>query len=606
MDPGALSPQSPPENREAVIAIQGGSIYALPMLGQARAILAAGYIPLGFAGNSGGAILATLLWSGLTPNRIEEAFTALLRTDPDGLTNLLLPREPGDRPFRLGDLQALPRQVRELWPLPRTRLGLARLIWRKWQTVRDVMTAVGPHWTGRGVFPGELFVDFLEGLLQEGLGLRQERAVMFGDARRRAARRPPLLLTVTNVSRGCLELIDSTDASYDSVSIAATVRASAGFPLFFRPIDLPGTAAGRCFVDGGMVANFPLWAFSRAFRQQLQRHDDYGWLAPRPWLPIGLRVCDEMQHADVAAPWGYARRLAAIASGMARNDMEDRLVAATQTHALIVTQRPASLPPHPATGKVLDVLDLDAVTASNIQAIIRSGEEAANAALRAYGGFAVYNPECGPAVQTFLENLLQRCEHAMGVAPDRLGLRANIFMAIGQHLEMRFSTRMAGTTDDGLQFPDLATGLNGWSYQTRSPAICNLGVVSAVVGASGGELRPFRMSRRLQDRIEPDRTWLISYPVFDPTERQPLHDAPPAAASVYAPGTRRLQADHIGPILAILNVDAAWDYEELGLHESPDIHVADPRIVAMIDTVAQASLRLARLLIRQPPENGTP
>ena len=42
-----------------------------------------------------------------------------------------------------------------------------------------------------------------------------------------------------------------------------------------------------------MVANFPLWAFSRTFREKLQQREDYGWLAPRPWLPIGLRVRNE-------------------------------------------------------------------------------------------------------------------------------------------------------------------------------------------------------------------------------------------------------------------------------------------------------------------------
>jgi hypothetical protein len=31
-----------------------------------------------------------------------------------------------------------------------------------------------------------------------------------------------------------------------------------------------------------MVANFPLWAFSRTFREKLQQREDYGWLAPRP------------------------------------------------------------------------------------------------------------------------------------------------------------------------------------------------------------------------------------------------------------------------------------------------------------------------------------
>lgn len=87
-----VCPQAVPENRETVIAIQGGGIYALPMLGQARAILAAGYVPLGFAGNSGGAILAALLWAGLTPDRIARALEQKLGDNPDGLADLLLPR----------------------------------------------------------------------------------------------------------------------------------------------------------------------------------------------------------------------------------------------------------------------------------------------------------------------------------------------------------------------------------------------------------------------------------------------------------------------------------------------------------------------------------
>jgi predicted acylesterase/phospholipase RssA len=112
-------PQSPPVNKEAVIAIQGGGIYALPMLGQARVILDdAGYVPIAFAGNSGGAILATLLWSSLKPRRIEAAFTDLLKNDKEAFVNLLLPVLADATTIRLADLRTIPERVRSLLPLP--------------------------------------------------------------------------------------------------------------------------------------------------------------------------------------------------------------------------------------------------------------------------------------------------------------------------------------------------------------------------------------------------------------------------------------------------------------------------------------------------------
>lgn len=160
---------------------------------------------------------------------------------------------------------------------------------------------------------------------------------------------------------------------------------------------------------------------------------------------------------------------------------------------------------------------------------------------------------------------------------------------------MRFSARMTGHSDDGLRFPDLATGVNGWCYQARSPAICNLQTV-AEIAARRGE-RPFHMSRELQARIRTDRSWLISFPIFDATERQPLRERPRGMPAVYDVALQRLQADAVGPILGMVNVDAGWNYQELRISPEPVMHIADRRIIALIDTVAQASLRLARLLV---------
>ena len=593
-------PQSPPVNKEAVLAIQGGGIYALPMLGQARAILAAGYVPMGFAGNSGGAILATLLWSGLTPDRIEAAFTDLLKQDGDALTALLLPRDAGSEPFTLSKLQELPGRLRMILPLPAGIVSGIKWYFNKNKEAGRLQEDALPLWAARGAFSGERFIDFVDKLVKEGLGIRQTSLVRFKDVPKGHAR-PPLLLTVTNVSHGRLEIIDSADPAYANVPVALAVRASAGFPAFFQPIDLPGMGEGRCFVDGGMIANFPLWAFSASFRENLQKTSDYGWLAPRPWLPIGLRVVDEAtEPVDVSAPESYARQLALIAAGMARNDLEDRLVGATLSNQMVVNQASSSLPVNTRTGRPVDILDIEAVTVENIAEIIQSGEKAATDMLKNRNDYKIYDPACAPDVLVCLNDLLLRCEHAMYASADALGFRANIFMPVRSQMHMRFGARMDGYSDDGLIFDSLGKGLTGWCYQTRSPAICNMQILRDIADNIDISQRPYGMDSGLQKAVDPNRSWLISYPMFDPAERQPLRRAPSGLPTIYAPAMHRLKADEIGPILGILNVDAAWQYEKLNLDKMPDLHVADRRIKAVIDAVAQASRRLARLLVGQP------
>jgi hypothetical protein len=90
---------------------------------------------------------------------------------------------------------------------------------------------------------------------------------------------------------------------------------------------------------------------------------------------------------------------------------------------------------------------------------------------------------------------------------------------------------------------------------------------------------------------------MICYPIFDPAERQALRVPVGGWPEIPAPGIHRLQSDLIGPILGLVNVDAGWDYTRLGLPPSPEDHAGDRRILAVIDTVVQASMRLARLLV---------
>ena len=51
--------------------------------------------------------------------------------------------------------------------------------------------------------------------------------------------RPPLLMTATNLTKRRLEIISSLDDRYMNVPIAKAVRASARFPVFFTPTEMP-------------------------------------------------------------------------------------------------------------------------------------------------------------------------------------------------------------------------------------------------------------------------------------------------------------------------------------------------------------------------------
>ena len=117
----------------------------------------------------------------------------------------------------------------------------------------------------------------------------------------------PLILTATNLTTQKLVLFNSYENSFDSLPIAKAVRASAGFPVFFKPVEVDCLDAAGLYVDGGMISNFPAWVFSRELRRNLARSGRYRDLATRPWLNVGLRVVTD--RAKTAASDGQPSAL---------------------------------------------------------------------------------------------------------------------------------------------------------------------------------------------------------------------------------------------------------------------------------------------------------
>ena len=131
-----------------------------------------------------------------------------------------------------------------------------------------------------------------------------------------------LLITATNLTNRKLEVISSIDSKYDNMPIASAVRASAGYPVFFRPIEIEGSPDGGWFVDGGMVSNFPSWVFSSAFRKQLGEYKVYRTLASKPWINIGLRVVEDASiRPDLEEPWEFFNSLRSMVTGKARDQL---------------------------------------------------------------------------------------------------------------------------------------------------------------------------------------------------------------------------------------------------------------------------------------------
>ena len=106
-------------DRAAVVAIQGGGVFGLSMLGQLSAVVEADTAPIALAGTSAGAVVAALFWAGYSPKEIREMFVHLRATgrrsnDPVPSATLVDLIGPfGDPPSRYdyGEFQSLCKSV---------------------------------------------------------------------------------------------------------------------------------------------------------------------------------------------------------------------------------------------------------------------------------------------------------------------------------------------------------------------------------------------------------------------------------------------------------------------------------------------------------------
>lgn len=386
------------------------------------------------------------------------------------------------------------------------------------------------------------------------------------------------------------------DQKYERISIARAVRASSGYPVFFRPVELPELQHASWFIDGGVISNFPAWVFSRQFREKMHANERYRGLAYRPWVHIGLRLVEKdvrdesgedlplYDHAQLKNPNIFAKALGRLMMGQARNRLED-LISEGMARSVIIAQ------PFGESGGPENLFDFDSINERRVRNMFEAGAVYAKRELEKLS----FDVTCEDHVNLVLSSLVQRTKAILdpeGTQAD-LRIRANVFFPKKGRLELAFKANMDGDTDVGMSFSAPNQGLTGFCYLFRQPLICNLEKIADYVNNAGETL--FNMTLEQQAIVDRGRTWLASAPIFDPndivfrTSLQPEKAAGPDRFST------ELGTMIDGPVFGVLNVDANLDYGLLNLHPDPSAHITDPRIAAIADMMHIAAGKLGQL-----------
>ena len=647
-----MTDQADEFDRHAVVTIQGGGVYGLGLLGQLSALIDRHKImPIALAGTSAGAIIATLFWAGLTPKEIRDRFLEMSVVELEGskrdlrkpknkenLTDLLGPFEPAHNPYVFIHFKKLARNIEAVlhslakieshptpsatwrdnpgrfirlgigWPLRKIRQVFQFL----WYAVSGILLALSclikicRHAKHRGLFPGDRLEQVIDSWIRSspkladyGDALGTGGLLTFGQINDLRKKYPddlncyfmPLILTATNITTKKLVLIHSFDESFSDVPIARAVRASAGFPFFFRPVTISCGLEAGWFVDGGVVSNFPAWVFSSDLRRRLGLIPEFADLARRPWLSIGLRSIDgpRNQPMNISGVREFVKSMLSLFTNQVRNELENALT--SRVPRSINLEQPDSEASGPR-----NLLDIDKLTEDKIRLMFHRGDEFADSRLEQVSFKLPAGPE-RKKIEEALADLAIRTTRIFGLtAVNDARLRSNVFVPQGEELRLKYAFNMNDCKDKNISF-SYDSGLTGRCYETRNCWVCNLEVLRQEV-----ESRPekvwFRMLPEQHLKVEPDRTWLASVPIFDPYEswpRRPKRRDRPARSKEFFLAWD-WESDTDGAVLGVLNVDASFSYELMGIPEDASLSLTDPRIQATL-IMAQATSREIGLIL---------
>lgn len=374
--PRAKRPKLPPPPKSNYMVgyaiFEGGGAKGITHVGALAALEREKVTLAGVAGSSAGAIVAALIAVGYSAQEIyDPGKTNILRRDP------LNPLDPIDLLGRdkWGAIQRLRPLRSSLSTVVRAGLVLLAL-----SLAAPVAAAHGHGWLAavmivllpmaavlaalavwrfahpiivqRGYFDSTELRRILNGLLRDKL---KAHYIANGDPDRPV----PDIVRFSDIDpddgnvRQCrrLKIIVSDartrepvtfDRTTGAVSVADAVAASSAIPIVFAPPEIEGAPRAATYVDGGLVANLPVWAFARE-KRHLER--DEGIVVPIFAFTLGDPVApDTAPRAPVTITPGPIARFRQFLVDVIRTGIfGSQAIAYGLTSDLVVVPLPSSL-----------------------------------------------------------------------------------------------------------------------------------------------------------------------------------------------------------------------------------------------------------------------
>jgi NTE family protein len=308
---------------------------------------------------------------------------------------------------------------------------------------------------------------------------------------------PPLRIIASDIDRQS-PVVFSRERTPE-VAVAKAIAASIAIPFFFRPVALEVDGETRTLVDGGLVANFPVWIFDDARRRR--RAD--------PTPIIGFRL---LERTDTPAeiqrtPVSFARSL-----------LETALNANVEIHARGIDD----LYTFPIEVNV-STYDFD-LSAARKQALYQSAKQQA--------GYKLLR-EVAPRNPRVLALMLKEAAELF-IQEARLDshLRANLALLSSRDtLRIVAGYNMEDDADDRLEF-ELDVSACGECWTQHDIVVFDVGIYLRTKAAIPG------LSKYQQALVRPTLSTILSVPVFDPGRFLPSRE------------------DVFNPLIGILNFDS--------------------------------------------------
>ncbi len=353
-----------------------------------------------------------------------------------------------------------------------------------------------------------------------------------------------LLKIVASDTRRHCALVYSDDADTRDTLVIEAVRASAGYPFVFQPLELPD---GGRLVDGGLASNLPsfLFAEERMVRpypvlafdldtEPAETFGDYGLIDYlKDLMGTALEASDQLFVGTIPGvsriPVPISREISTFKIDLKPKDVEDLFNAG-----------------HRATTEFLNGFE-------PLQIAQKAADEIQKQLQVQYGNPKLFEPPLA-ALKMMMEDRTNACD-----------VRTHIMVPTGRPCGSRIVLYGFGFRDDdadrALELREFA-GCSGEANRQWQP-------IAADLEQARIDFREWEMTEEQQARVPPDRKSMISTPVF-------------ASPFIGGGGSRER------PVRAILSVDSSTPLADTGWVEGGRLALESrDRITEWADVIAR-------------------